>query len=159
MLGHRKIRAHLRELQRELNAASGSEDGSPKKTEPCRVATGEMCQNRVMFKQFLEAGALDVLQIDSCRIGGVNEILAVYLMVAVHNERQRQQQQQAAAQQQDQQQSAASTAGAQQAAPHSTAGKAATPHTHTQTHRDKKQTKQKPHTNTHTHTPRSSSRD
>ncbi|KAK9889555.1 hypothetical protein WA026_006909 [Henosepilachna vigintioctopunctata] len=44
------------------------------------VATGEMCCNRVLFKQFLQAGALDYCQIDSARIGGVNEILAVYLM-------------------------------------------------------------------------------
>lgn len=44
------------------------------------VATGEMCANRVMFKQFLQSGALDYCQIDSARIGGVNEILSVYLM-------------------------------------------------------------------------------
>ncbi|XP_072169847.1 mitochondrial enolase superfamily member 1-like [Diadema setosum] len=45
-----------------------------------KVATGEQCQNRVMFKQFLQAEALQILQIDSCRIGGVNEILSVILM-------------------------------------------------------------------------------
>ncbi|KAL3269047.1 hypothetical protein HHI36_008130 [Cryptolaemus montrouzieri] len=44
------------------------------------VATGEMCCNRVLFKQFLQANAMDYCQIDSARIGGVNEILAVYLM-------------------------------------------------------------------------------
>ncbi|KAG8233538.1 hypothetical protein J437_LFUL012781 [Ladona fulva] len=44
------------------------------------VATGEMCCNRVMFKQFLTSGAMQYCQIDSCRIGGVNEVLAVYLM-------------------------------------------------------------------------------
>lgn len=44
------------------------------------MATGEMCANRVMFKQFLQAKALEFCQIDSARIGGVNEILAVYLM-------------------------------------------------------------------------------
>ncbi|GMV80463.1 MAG: mandelate racemase [Planctomycetota bacterium] len=44
------------------------------------VATGEMCQNRTMFKQFLELKAIDFCQIDSCRIGGVNEILSVILM-------------------------------------------------------------------------------
>jgi L-fuconate dehydratase len=49
---------------------------------PIRVATGEHCQNRVMFKQFFQAGAIDVCQIDSCRLGGVNEILAVLLMAA-----------------------------------------------------------------------------
>jgi L-fuconate dehydratase len=49
---------------------------------PIRVATGEHCQNRVMFKQFFQAGAIDVCQIDSCRLGGVNEVLAVLLMAA-----------------------------------------------------------------------------
>jgi L-galactonate dehydratase len=49
------------------------------------VATGEMCQNRVMFKQFLAAGAIDVCQIDACRLGGVNEVLAVLLMAAKYN--------------------------------------------------------------------------
>lgn len=44
------------------------------------VATGEMCQNRVVFKQMLMAGAIDVCQIDACRMGGVNEVLAVLLM-------------------------------------------------------------------------------
>jgi L-fuconate dehydratase len=51
---------------------------------PIRVATGEMCQNRILFKQFIMRGAIDVVQIDSCRIGGVNEILAVLLMAAKH---------------------------------------------------------------------------
>ncbi len=49
---------------------------------PIQVATGEHCQNRVLFKQFLQAGAIGVCQIDSCRIGGVNEILSVLLMAA-----------------------------------------------------------------------------
>jgi len=44
------------------------------------VATGEMCQNRVVFKQLLAAGAIDVCQIDACRMGGVNEVLAVLLL-------------------------------------------------------------------------------
>ncbi|XP_013404925.1 mitochondrial enolase superfamily member 1 isoform X1 [Lingula anatina] len=44
------------------------------------VATGEMCQNRVMFKQFIVEGAMQFCQIDSCRLGGVNEILVVLLM-------------------------------------------------------------------------------
>lgn len=44
------------------------------------VASGEACMNRVMFKQFLQANALEFCQIDSARIGGVNEILSVYLM-------------------------------------------------------------------------------
>ncbi|WP_353474928.1 L-fuconate dehydratase [Salipiger sp. H15] len=49
---------------------------------PVRVATGEMCQNRVMFKQFIAAGAIDVVQIDACRLGGLNEVFAVQLMAA-----------------------------------------------------------------------------
>lgn len=52
---------------------------------PVRVATGEMCQNRVIFKQLIMRGAIDVVQIDSCRLGGVNEILAVMLMAAKYN--------------------------------------------------------------------------
>jgi len=59
--GHRKIREAIGEV---------------------KVATGEMCQNRVLFKQFIMRGAIDVVQIDSCRLGGVNEILAVILMAA-----------------------------------------------------------------------------
>lgn len=47
-----------------------------------KVATGEMCQNRIIFKQLIMRGAIDVVQIDSCRLGGVNEILAVMLMAA-----------------------------------------------------------------------------
>ena len=50
--------------------------------EPVGVATGEHCQNRVMFKQLLQAGAISYCQIDSCRLGGVNEVLAVLLMAA-----------------------------------------------------------------------------
>jgi len=46
------------------------------------VATGEMCQNRVMFKQLLQAGAIDVCQIDACRLGGLNEVLAVMLLAS-----------------------------------------------------------------------------
>jgi L-fuconate dehydratase len=49
---------------------------------PIRVATGEACQNRVMFKQFLQAQAMGVCQADSCRLGGVNEVLAVMLLSA-----------------------------------------------------------------------------
>ena len=44
------------------------------------VATGEHCQNRVMFKQFLQASALQYCQIDSCRVGSVNELLSIILM-------------------------------------------------------------------------------
>ena len=49
---------------------------------PIRVATGEHVHNRVMFKQFLQAEAIGVCQIDACRLGGVNEVLAVLLMAA-----------------------------------------------------------------------------
>jgi L-fuconate dehydratase len=49
---------------------------------PIGVATGEVCQNRVLFKQFLQADAIRFLQVDSCRMGGVNEVLAVLLMAA-----------------------------------------------------------------------------
>jgi L-fuconate dehydratase len=49
---------------------------------PIAVATGEHCQNRVMFKQFLQAGGMGVCQIDACRLGGVNEVIAVLLLAA-----------------------------------------------------------------------------
>jgi L-fuconate dehydratase len=49
---------------------------------PIGVATGEACQNRVIFKQLLQAQAISFCQIDSCRLAGVNEVLAVILMAA-----------------------------------------------------------------------------
>ena len=49
---------------------------------PIRIATGEHCQNRTMFKQFMQAGGLQVCQLDACRLGGVNEVLAVMLLAA-----------------------------------------------------------------------------
>jgi L-fuconate dehydratase len=49
---------------------------------PIRVATGEHAHNRVMFKQFLQANAIGVCQIDACRLGGVNEVIAVLLLAA-----------------------------------------------------------------------------
>lgn len=52
---------------------------------PIKVATGEHCQNRVMFKQLMQANAIEICQIDSCRVGGVNEILAILLMAAKYN--------------------------------------------------------------------------
>jgi L-fuconate dehydratase len=52
---------------------------------PIKVATGEHCQNRVVFKQLLQANAIGICQIDSCRVGGVNEILAILLMAAKFN--------------------------------------------------------------------------
>ncbi|WP_149304533.1 L-fuconate dehydratase [Pareuzebyella sediminis] len=53
--------------------------------DPIKVATGEHCQNRVIFKQLLQADAIGICQIDSCRVGGVNEILAILLMAAKFN--------------------------------------------------------------------------
>ena len=49
---------------------------------PVRVVTGEHAHNRVMFKQLLQAGAIDAVQLDGCRLGGVNEVIAVVLLAA-----------------------------------------------------------------------------
>ena len=49
---------------------------------PVGVATGEHVQNRVVFKQLLQLGAIDAVQLDCCRLGGVNEVLAVVLLAA-----------------------------------------------------------------------------
>ncbi len=49
---------------------------------PVGVATGEHCQNRVVFKQLMQADAISYCQVDACRLGGVNEVLAVLLMAA-----------------------------------------------------------------------------
>jgi L-fuconate dehydratase len=49
---------------------------------PVRVATGEHVQNRVVFKQLLQASAIDVLQLDAARVGGVNENVAILLLAA-----------------------------------------------------------------------------
>ncbi|MGA5097076.1 enolase C-terminal domain-like protein [Streptomyces lavendulocolor] len=49
---------------------------------PIKVATGEHVQNRIVFKQLLQAGAIDVLQLDAARVGGVNENLAILLLAA-----------------------------------------------------------------------------
>jgi L-fuconate dehydratase len=61
ILGHSRIRAAVK---------------------PIRVATGEHCQNPVMFKQMLQAGAIDVVQIDACRVAGVNDNVAILLLAA-----------------------------------------------------------------------------
>jgi L-fuconate dehydratase len=61
VLGHQRIREAIR---------------------PIGVATGEHVHNRVMFKQLMQAGAIDFCQIDSCRLGGVNEVIAVLLLAA-----------------------------------------------------------------------------
>jgi L-fuconate dehydratase len=49
---------------------------------PIGVATGEHCQNRVLFKQLMQADAISFCQIDACRLGGVNEVVAVLLLAA-----------------------------------------------------------------------------
>jgi L-fuconate dehydratase len=61
VVGHRRIREAVR---------------------PVRVATGEHVQNRVVFKQLFQLEAIDVCQLDCCRLGGVNEVLAVLLLAA-----------------------------------------------------------------------------
>src|SRR5690606_19050668 len=52
---------------------------------PIEVATGEHCQNRIIFKQLMQAKAMGICQIDSCRVGGVNEVLAILLMAKKFN--------------------------------------------------------------------------
>ena len=47
---------------------------------PIKLATGEHCQNRIIFKQLFQAGAIGFCQLDACRLGGLNEVLAVLLM-------------------------------------------------------------------------------
>ncbi|HEY6543097.1 MAG TPA: L-fuconate dehydratase [Ktedonobacteraceae bacterium] len=49
---------------------------------PIRVATGEHVQNRIIFKQLFQTNAIGICQIDACRVGGVNEVLAILLMAA-----------------------------------------------------------------------------
>ncbi|MFC7719325.1 enolase C-terminal domain-like protein [Nonomuraea recticatena] len=49
---------------------------------PIKVATGEHVQNRMIFKQMLQAGSLSYLQLDSARVGGVNENIAILLLAA-----------------------------------------------------------------------------
>jgi L-fuconate dehydratase len=61
VIGHKKIRDNIGNVQ---------------------VATGEHCQNRILFKQFMANDAIDVVQIDACRLGGLNEILTVYMLAA-----------------------------------------------------------------------------
>lgn len=76
MLKFLKLLSKLKFLQKNLCLSE------PKFYRPygIGVATGEVCANRVMFKQFLQAGAMQFCQIDSARMGGINEILAVYFM-------------------------------------------------------------------------------
>ncbi len=76
---------------RELNPWWMEEPTSPddilghariRKETGVRIATGEHCHSKVMFKQLFQANAIDVCQIDSCRVAGVNENLAIILMAA-----------------------------------------------------------------------------
>jgi L-fuconate dehydratase len=53
-----------------------------KRVAPIKVATGEHAHNRVMFKQFLQADAIDILQLDAARVAGVNENIAILLPAA-----------------------------------------------------------------------------
>jgi L-fuconate dehydratase len=53
-----------------------------RKVAPVLLATGEHAHNRVMFKQLLQAAAIGFCQVDSCRLGGVNEVVAVLLLAA-----------------------------------------------------------------------------
>ncbi len=55
---------------------------NPRRCRTLQIATGEHVQNRVVFKQLLQAGAIDFCQLDCCRLGGVNEVLAVLLLAA-----------------------------------------------------------------------------
>ncbi len=56
--------------------------GSGATIAPVRVATGEHIQNRVIFKQLFQAEAIDFCQLDACRVGGVNEAIAILLLAA-----------------------------------------------------------------------------
>lgn len=47
---------------------------------PVKVATGEQCQNRVVFKQLMQCGGVHYVQVDACRVGGLNEVLLIMLM-------------------------------------------------------------------------------
>jgi L-fuconate dehydratase len=49
---------------------------------PTKIAVGEHVANRVIFKQLLQAGALDFLELDACRVAGVNENIAILLLAA-----------------------------------------------------------------------------
>ena len=61
VFGHKKIRESIGNIQ---------------------VATGEHCHNKVMFKQFIANDAIDVVQVDACRLAGLNEILTVFMLAA-----------------------------------------------------------------------------
>jgi L-fuconate dehydratase len=64
VFGHKKIRENIGDI---------------------KVATGEHCQNRILFKQFIANDAIDIVQIDACRLGGLNEILTVYALAAKYD--------------------------------------------------------------------------
>lgn len=49
------------------------------------VATGEHCQNRIVFKQLMQSHGMQFCNLDSCRLGGVNECLVVYLLARKFN--------------------------------------------------------------------------
>ena len=64
VLGHKKIKENINGI---------------------KVATGEHCQNRILFKQFIVHDALDIVQIDACRLASLNEILTVYMLAQKYN--------------------------------------------------------------------------
>ena len=61
IFGHKKIREGIKDVQ---------------------VATGEHCQNRILFKQFIAGDMIDIVQVDGCRLAGLNEALTVFLLAA-----------------------------------------------------------------------------
>lgn len=73
VMGHRKIRQGI---------ANGIAKGVANSIGDIKVATGEHCQNRILFKQFIASDAIDVVQVDACRLAGLNEVLTVYLLAA-----------------------------------------------------------------------------
>ena len=50
-----------------------------------QVATGEQCQNRIIFKQLMAAGGVHFVQIDSCRVAGINELILILLLAKKFN--------------------------------------------------------------------------
>lgn len=81
ILGHAEIRRQLSPHGVGVGESSYLLFTNPQ-ADPLSTATGEHAHNRMVFKQLLQANAIDVCQIDSCRLAGVNEILGVLLMAA-----------------------------------------------------------------------------
>lgn len=47
---------------------------------PVRIAAGEHIPNRVVFKNFMQAGAAQIIQADALRVAGVSEFITISLM-------------------------------------------------------------------------------